>query len=294
MDKLVALKVFCRVAELGSFVAAARDLGLSNAAVSKNVSELEQELAVRLINRTTRRLHLTDAGSRYLALARDVLAGLADADAAVAESTGPPRGHLRVAAPMSVGLTIVGPLIADFLLRYPEVTIDLDLDDRFVDVVDGGFDLVIRGAARLKDSTLVVRRIASFDRLLCASHAYLEQHGTPERPEDLRAHRCLIYTLSSTPSLWTFHRGTVRSEVEVNGPLRTNNSLVLANAAAQGLGIARLPVFAASELMAKGSFSSILAEWQIGPSALFAISPKHRQASRNIRLLVDHLTSSLR
>jgi DNA-binding transcriptional LysR family regulator len=294
MDKLTALRVFCRVAELGSFAAAARDLDLSNAAVSKNVRELEQALAVRLINRTTRRLHLTETGDAYFKSVRAVLSTLADADTAVAETARAPRGRLRVAAPMSVGLTRIAPSVVEFLRAYPEMQVDLELDDRYVDVVDGGFDVVIRGAAALHDSTLIVRRLAELERVVCAAPGYFALHGMPDHPKSLRNHACLVYNLSPSPNLWTFHRQDEVCKAEVGGPLRVNNSLALTQAAAAGLGIARIPRFAAEAQLDTGALVAALIDWRVEPTVLHAISPRHRQASLNLRLFVDHLALALK
>jgi DNA-binding transcriptional LysR family regulator len=294
MDKLTALTVLCRVADKGSLAAAARDLGLSDAAVGKNLRELEAHLAVRLVNRTTRRLHLTDAGAAYLSHARRVLDAMALADASVQAPDGPLRGRLRIAAPMTLGLTTIAPALAGFALRHPEVGIDLDLDDHQVNVVQGGFDLAIRGAVRLEDSSLVARRLGALDRVLCASPGYLTEREGPVDPQDLRHHRCLVYTLSDTPRVWRFQRGGERREVAVDGPMAINNSLALASAAAAGLGIARLPRFAAETGLATGELVEICEGWRVEPGEITALTPRHREASRLVRAAVDHLVSALR
>jgi DNA-binding transcriptional LysR family regulator len=225
MDKLTALRVFCRVADLGSFAAAARDLDLSDAAVGKNVRELEAELATRLINRTTRKLHLTEAGQTYLVRARQLLSDLAEADASIKLSSGDLRGNLRIAAPMTIGLTRIAPAVSSFLLAHSAVSIDL----------------AIRGTSHLRDSSLLSRRIAGLDRIVCTAPVYLDRFGPIDDPADLSRHTCLIYSLSEQPGRWKFERLHEERVVDVSGPLRMNNSLALAASAAAGLGIARLP-----------------------------------------------------
>jgi len=191
MDKLTALRVFRRVADSGSFIAAANELSLSAAAISKNIRELEAELGIRLINRTTRRMYLTDAGSNYLASIRTVLELLDTADDAVTAGRGEPIGQLRIAAPMSIGIARIAPAIAAFLPLYPRVRVDLQLDDRQVDVIGGGFDVAIRGASSLRDSSLVARKISGMRRVICAAPSYLERRGIPNSPTALAEHACL-------------------------------------------------------------------------------------------------------
>ncbi|MBI1250962.1 MAG: LysR family transcriptional regulator [Alphaproteobacteria bacterium] len=294
MDQLTALRVFRRVAELGGFAAAARDLDLSNAAVSKNVRELEEALGARLINRTTRRMHLTEAGAAYLAKTRAILDQLSEADAAVADAGAAPRGLLRVAAPMSVGIAHVAPAAAAFLQAYPDVRLELSFDDRAIDIVEGGFDVAIRGAARLKDSSLIARRVGGLDRVVCAAPAYVKRRPQPKTPADLSAHDCLIYTLSSAPRRWTFTRKGKGQSANVAGPLSVNNSLALAAAARAGLGVALVPHFAAEGDLASGALVRLLPDWACEPAALYALTPRHRQAEAKVRLFIDHMAKALR
>lgn len=294
MDKLTALRVFRRVVELGSFAAAARDLDLSNAAISKNVRELESELGAALLNRTTRRLHLTEAGEAYLSRVRDVLDELAEADAAAAEHVGAPRGRLRVTAPMSIGITKIAPAIASFVAKYPEISIDIAFDDRQVDVVEGGYDLAVRGAGRLKDSDLAARKLGDLDRVVCASPDYIRRRGAPKKPADLSAHACLVYTLSASPDRWSFSRNGKVETVEIAGPLRMNNSLALAAAVAAGAGLALLPTFLVERQLRDRAVQPVLAGWKCEPSALYAVFPRHRQSSIKLRAFIEHLSGVFR
>lgn len=287
MDKLTALRVFRRVAERNSFSAAADDLALSRAAVSKNVRELEAELGVRLINRTTRRLHLTEAGELYLARTSAVLDDLTQADAAASELSLTPRGRLKVSAPMSLGLTKIGRAVSEFLIACPEVKVELDLNDRFIDLVDGGFDVGIRGAGQLEDSSLIARRLCDLNSLACASPSYLARRGAPAAPEDLADHDCLTYSLASERGQWVFTRGEESRSVQVDGPLRANNSLAIVQAAAAGLGVVVAPIFALEAGLASGALVQVLPEWRATAGAVYAIYPRHRQASLTVRAFVD-------
>lgn len=293
MDKLTALRVFRRVAELKSFSAAARDLDLSAAAISKNVRELEAALGARLINRTTRSLHLTEAGAAYLARASAILDDLGDADAAIGEFARAPRGVLKVSAPMSFGITQVAPIVAGFLAAHPGIRVDLDLNDAYVDMVDGGFDVGIRGGGPLRDSSLIARKLTDFSRVLCAAPAYLAQHAAPKAPADLNAHPCLIYALANASTRWSFRSGAKNVAVDVDGPLKINNSLGLAHAAAAGAGIALLPRFAAAPLLERGALVRLMPNWEAEPLPIQAIYPRHRQASLKVRLFIDALVEGL-
>jgi len=295
MDKLTALRVFRRVVERESFSRAAKDLTLSTAAVSKNVRELEAELGTPLIHRTTRKLSLTRVGKSYYERVVGILDAITEADRSVTDlATDNPRGHLRVAAPMSLGLTLIGPAVNAFLASHEDVEIDLEMDDRAVDIVNGGFDVTIRGAGTLDDSTFIAKRLGSIDRVAVASHGYLTRHGEPTTPADLAKHRCLVYSLSSAPKRWTFVKGTKRETIEVSGPLRINNSLALVEAAAEGLGIAFVPKVAAVRDLTLGRVQPVLAAWQAEAQSLYAIHARHHESSRLVRAFVDHLACSIR
>lgn len=293
MEKLTALRVFRTVCELGSFSGAARRLRLSNPAVSKNVRELEEELGTRLIERTTRSVRTTEAGEAYLHRARAILDELAALDAEIKEHAGTPRGALRVAAPMSLGVARLAPLIGAFLVQYPELRIDLEMSDRYVDLVAEGFDVALRGGA-LGDSSLVARKLDVIERVLCAAPSYLERHGRPRRPQELAQHRCLVYSLAKTPGRVSLRRQGRRVNVRVSGPLSVNSSLALAGAAAAGAGIALLPQLAVTEMLARGQLVPVLESWSAEPQALYAVYPRHHQVSRRVRLFVDYLAERLR
>jgi DNA-binding transcriptional LysR family regulator len=228
MDRLGLMLSFRRVAELGSFSAAARDLGLSNAVISKHVAVLEGYLGARLINRTTRRQSLTEAGSAYYLRAVRLLEDLGEAEDAVGRMQAAPRGTLKVNAPMSFGIQHLAPVLPVFLERFPEMAVELNMNDRFVDLLAEGFDLALRIRSGLPDSRLIAQKLADARRLLAASPAYLARRGAPERPEDLTGHDCLIYSLADSPELWDFDGPEGPVTVAVQGRLRANNGQVSA------------------------------------------------------------------
>ena len=221
MDHLTALRVFRQVVEQGGFAAASRQLGLSPAAVSKNIAELEAHVAARLLNRTTRRMSLTEAGTRYYEQVARILDELREAEQSLGPLQSAPTGTLRVSAPMSFTLTRLSAAIPAFLARHPDLSLDLNLEDRRVDIVKEGYDLAIRGTDRLEDSSLVARRLMTLEHVLCAAPAYLARHGEPASPADLRGHECVQFTLSGHADEWTFQRAGQTQRVPVRGATRS-------------------------------------------------------------------------
>ena len=260
MENLADIAVFVRVVERGSFTLAAEDLELSRAVVSKYLSRLEERLAVRLLNRTTRRLSLTEAGAALFEASRGAIERIEEAEAAVARFQKAPRGRLRVSAPMSFGILHLGSVVADFASAQPAITLDLKLDDRYVNLVEEGFDLAIR-IGTLTDSSLVARKLASTRTVACASPDYLAEHGTPETPEDLAAHECLVYSYSTTANVWRFTAADGREiPVALTGTFRINNGIVLAEAAAAGRGVVVSPTFYVGPMLRAGRLRRILAD----------------------------------
>lgn len=293
MEKLTALTVFRVVCELGSFSGAARKLRLSNAAVSKNVRELEDELGARLIERTTRRLRMTETGEAYLRRASAILDELAALDSETKDRVVAPRGALRVAAPMSLGITQLAAVVGAFSVEYPELRVDLEMNDRYVDLVAEGFDVALRGGT-LTDSSFLARKLSTLERVLCASPDYLQRHGSPRRPQDLGQHRCLVYTLSNSPERWSLTRKGRRVRVDVRGPLSANSSLALRGAACAGAGIVLLPKVTVLDELARGKLEPVLVGWSAAPQALYAVYPRHHQVSQRVRLFVDFIASHMR
>lgn len=294
MNRLTALRAFVAVVEHGSFAAAARATGASNAAVSKNVRELEASLGVRLFHRTTRAMSLTGAGALYHERMRALLAQMDEADRAAAGFAHEPRGTLRVTAPMSIGLLRLAPLVPGFLAEHPGVTLDLTLSDAKDDLVHGGFDLAIRGTGAQPDSTLITRRLADLDHVICAGAAYLDAHGAPEAPSDLAHRPCLLYALANRPDHWVLRRGREERTVRVSGPYRVNNSLAIREAVLAGTGIALMPRLYVEDDLAAGRIVALLEGWSPPDQAVHALYPPGPSVLPRVRLFIDFLARRLR
>jgi DNA-binding transcriptional LysR family regulator len=249
LPDLEGLAIFAKVVEIRSFAGAAAELKLSKATVSKAVSRIEKRLGARLINRTSRRLALTDTGRQLAGRAAHILAeGEAAEDAALAQAT-VPRGLVRLAAPMSFGVLHIAPLLPEFLATYAEVSVDLHLSDAMVDLVGEGFDAAIRIAA-LPDSSLVARRLCEMRRYLVGSPAYLNKHGRPKHPLHLAQHRCIGYSYTTMPDTWRFTKKGNSAMVRPSGPLRVNNGDAMMPALIAGTGLGILPEFILREALA--------------------------------------------
>lgn len=293
MDRLHSMEVFRRVAEEGGFSAAGRSLGLSKSVVSKQVQALEQHLGVRLLNRTTRRLSLTEAGQRYLERCVAILDELEDAERAVTELSANPRGILRVNVPVAFGLLHLAPLLPEFLRRYPELEMEVTLNDRFVDLVEEGFDAAVR-ITRLEDSTLIARRLAPCRGWICAAPAYLERRGRPQRPEELSRHNCLIYAYARQTKEWRLADAQGHEyRVPVHGKLRANNGELLLEAACQGEGIVLMPDFIAYQAVRDGRLVRLLREYTAMDINVYAVYPYTRHVSAKVRVFVDYLAEKL-
>lgn len=288
MDKLQGMQLFTRVVEAGSFTAGAEQMGISRALASKLIQNLEDSLGVRLLNRTTRRISLTDPGKNYYQRVSELLAQLAEAEAEAAELQIEPRGRMRVSAPISFSVLHLAPALSEFQRRYPRLELELDLNDRVVDLVDEGFDLAIR-IGRLADSSLVARRIAPACLVLLASPAYLERAGTPTRPEELSNHEFLIYTLASRRDELVFERGEEKAAVRIRGNLLVNNGDYIAAATIEGNGISLLPTFIAAPHLKAGTLVPILREWSVPPIAIHAVYAQTRALPAKTRVLIDYL-----
>ena len=289
MDALTDIAVFVRVVERGSFTLAADDLDLSRAVVSKYLSRLEERLGARLLNRTTRRLSLTEAGAALFEASRGALERIEEAEAAVAQLQSEPRGRLRVSAPMSFGILHLGPALAEFARRHPRVTLDVRLDDRFVNLVEEGVDVAVR-IGNLTDSSLVARKLATTKAVACASPGYLAEHGEPETPEDLASHNCLVYSYLSTANVWRFTSPDGREiPVAVNGTFRINNGIVLAEAAVAGHGILVSPSFYVAELLRSGRLKRILGLYRLRELGIHAVYPQRGHVPPKVRAFVDFL-----
>lgn len=287
------MAVFARVVEAEGFTAAARALGLSKSAVSKQVARLEADLGVRLLQRTTRRLSLTEEGAVFFEGCQRMLAEAAGAEAAVTHLTGGVRGRLRIAAPMSFGILHLAPALPAFQARHPDLAVELSLNDRRVDLVEEGYDVGIR-IGGLPASSLVARRLAPSRGAVCASPAYLARHGRPETPQDLRKHDCLIYSYLEPPRIWPFRRAGSTQRVTVDGPLQTNNGEVLLQAALAGQGIIRLPTFIVGPALCDRLLVELLSDWQDPREpGIYAVYPARHNLAPKVRAFVDFMAERI-
>jgi DNA-binding transcriptional LysR family regulator len=293
MENLPDIAIFVRVVDAGSFTAAADALNISQPVVSKAVTRLEERLGARLLNRTTRRLSLTEAGSELYRRSVQALKEIEDAEHEVARFQTEPKGTLRVNAPVTFSILHLSPLIQEFLERYPGVTLDLTLDDGLVDIIDQGYDVVVR-IGKLSSSALVARRLAPCRLALVASPGYLEKHGTPQTPDDLLNHNCLLYTLGSTPRAWRVVNPHGEEQIiPLRGNFATNNGTVQRALALSGLGIAFLPTFYVGDELRAGKLQCVLTEWMPRDSSISALYPERRNLSPKVRAFVDFLAARL-
>jgi DNA-binding transcriptional LysR family regulator len=292
LPDLEGLAIFAKVVETRSFAAAAAELKLSKATVSKAVSRIEARLGARLINRTSRRLALTDTGRQLAGRAAHILAeGEAAEDATLAQTT-VPRGLVRLAVPMSFGLLNVAPVLPEFLAAFPEVSIDLQLSDAHVDLIGEGFDAAIR-VAILPDSSLVARRLCDVPRHLVGSPAYLNQHGRPKHPLHLAQHRCISYGHAAAPETWRFVKDGKSASVRPSGPLRVNNGDAMMPALTAGTGLGILPEFILRDAFAAGRLEKVLPDWSLPAGAVYWVTPAAGPRPKRIEVLADFLVEKL-
>jgi DNA-binding transcriptional LysR family regulator len=288
LDRVTGMQVFARVASLGSFSAAARALSLSQTMVTKHVVAIEDRLGVKLLHRTTRRLRLTEAGRRYLTSCERILAEIEEAEALAAADRAEPRGTLRLNVPLSFGVREIAPALAEFTAQYPTLTVDLGLNDRVVDLIEERWDLAIR-IGRLKDSTMIARRLAPCRMVLCAAPAYLAIRGRPRRVDDLKGHNCLCYTLSNEtqPDRWVFGQ-TIDVSVQVSGNLRASNGDALRLAALAGQGVIYQPTFLVAEDLRAGRLVALTLDEPVQePLGVFAVYPLDRHPPAKVSACVE-------
>ncbi len=288
MDTLNAMRVFVRVVEAGSITAAADQLNLAKSAVSRRLGELEEHLQTRLLNRTTRRMTLTDPGRSFYQRALRMLDDLAEAEAEARGIRGHVTGRLRIAAPLSFGLRQLAPAITEFAQRYPQVDIDIDLNDRPVDLVGEGFDLAIR-IANLESSGLVARKLTTIRHVLCASPAYWQQHGLPQHPDDLIDQPMLRYGNTAIQNWqWSTARGDA-GELRLKTRLQANNGDFLLQAAERGLGFVIQPTFIANDAIVQGRLQAALIDYRWKELHAYAVYPPNRHLPARVRRLIDFL-----
>lgn len=288
-----ALAIFAKVVELRSFAAAATELALSKATVSKAVGRLEERLGARLFNRTSRRLALTDAGRTLAVRAAQLLADGEAAESEALAQSAAPRGLVRLAVPMTFGVKVLAPLLPDFLAQYSDVAVDMHLSDAMVDLVGDGFDIGVR-IASLPDSSLVARRLCAMPRHTVAAPSYLERYGRPTHPMHLAQHRCFAYAYLSTPNVWHFTNATgEEATVRPSGQLRVNNGEAVLPALIAGLGIADLPDFIVGDAIAAGQVEVILKDWKQTEGAVHLVMPPGGPRPARVEVLIEFLADRL-
>lgn len=294
MDRLEHDRMFVTVTELGSFAAAAAHLGTSPGQASKMVARLESDLGVRLLNRTTRSVALTEAGRAYFDRIRALLAEFEDLDLAVRNASQSLRGQLRITGPLSFGTSELAGALNAFAALYPEISLDVSFTDRLVNLIDEGIDVAVR-AGYLADTSLISRKICDFRVILVGSDAYLGQRGVPLRPEDLAAQECIIDTNFRDPNHWTFQDAEGQSlVVPVRGRLRYSNAEACLNAAELGLGLAYVPGFTAAPAILSGRVRAVLTAFENPPMGVYALYPHNRHLAAKVRALVDFLVERYR
>jgi len=292
MDNANDMAVFVRVAETGNFSATARALNLTPSAVSKLIGRLEDRLGARLLNRTTRRVSLTEEGRTFLQHCTPILTAINEAEQAVTEFHGTPRGLLKVNASTTFAQYHIEPLIPYFLKRYPDVRIQFTLSESIVNLIEEEVDIAIR-IGQLPDSSLIARKLGPARRMVVAAPAYLEQYGVPKKPEDLKDHNCLTLSTATTFNQWEFKGATRPKRIEVKGNFETNNAVTLHHAAIDGIGLIRVGNFTVAKSIAKGQLVPVLSDFEATAEAnIYAVYPHNRHLSAKVRAFVDTLVEA--
>ena len=294
MDKFQEMQAFVAVVDQGSFVRAAEALGTSKAAISRQVADLEHRLGIRLLNRTTRRLSMTDEGQLFHLRCTDLLNGLEEAESELSLRRGTPSGRLRISAPVTFGISYLAPLWGKFLQQHPKISMEVTLSDHTVDLVEDGFDLAVR-ISRAPHPTHIARRLASTTMVLCASPAYLERHGTPEHPQDIADHNVISYTYWSSKDEWEFTLPTGKIETVMTRPrLHANSGDTCVAAALQAQGIVLQPDFLVHQPLRDGLLVQLLPHYQTAELGIYAVYTSREHLPLKLRSLIDFLVDSFR
>ncbi|WP_428033342.1 LysR family transcriptional regulator [Amphritea sp.] len=294
MDVLSAMEVFVRVVDLKSFSLAATELGISSSSVSKQIAHLEQHVGARLLQRTTRRLSVTEVGAAYHEKCQVILAEVDEAENLVSQLQGKPRGVLKINCNMTFGQLLLSKAIPEFMAVYPDIQLEVALDDSDVELLKDGFDLALRIThPQLPDSSLIAREIASIPLFLCATPAYLEQHGRPQTPEALRQHNCLVFMLASNTNAWTLTDPAGSQTIQVSGDLKANNSLLVLQAALAHRGVANLASFVIEQYVEEGRLELLLPGYEAERLSLYAVYPERQYSPPKVSLFIDFFKSWL-
>jgi DNA-binding transcriptional LysR family regulator len=289
MDRWTEIELFVQVAELGSLSRAAESLGLSNAAASRHLAALEARLAARLVQRNTRRLFLTDVGDAFYRRCKPLLGELQEAETAVNEAVLKPTGLLRIQASLSFSMIVIAPLLPEFSARYPDLRVEIVASNRYADLLEGGIDVAIRNREFENDSAITVRRLAETKRVLAASPQYLQRHGTPRTPDELKHHRLLIYNLANHPNELRFTRDGAETALAVHGVLEANDGQIVRAAALKHLGILMQPMYIIHDDVVAGRLVPLLREWELQRLTINIAYPTRRHLPAKVRCFVDFL-----
>lgn len=283
---LSAMEVFARVVEARSFSGAARRLGMSKSVVSKHITRIERKLGVRLLNRTTRRLSLTEVGATFYESCAQIVAQAEEAELVATRSHSEPRGLLKVNVPVAFGVRHIAPALAEFSAPYPELRIDMTFNDRSVDLAEEGYDVAMYIAERLEEG-LISRRLAPIRKTVCAAPEYWRRNGKPDTPRDLARHNCIAYADLTVENEWCFTGRGAYERVSIDGNLRVNNENALWRAALGGSGVALLPTFIVGEDLQSGALEAVLADYTVPPTSVYAVYLPNRHLSAKVRTLID-------
>lgn len=292
MDLFASMRMYLAVVDGGSFAAAADKLDVSRAMVSKQVQKLEEHLGTRLLNRTTRRLSLTETGREFYERSMQIVSDVEEAEQIAGQMTRMPQGVLRVTIPLSYGQHRLAGIIGDYTQAYPQVQLDISLSDRKVDLIDEGFDLAIRIGA-MPQSDLVARKIGGVRSIVCAAPSYLKKHGAPQAPTDLAAHACLGYTLTGTGTEWRLEGPDGTLAIPISGPIKADNGDIIRLAALRGAGIVFQPQFIIGDDVDAGRLVRVLPDWQSAELGVYAVYPSRKHLSAKVRTFVDFLVDAL-
>lgn len=294
MDKLSVIRAFRRIVERGSFARAAEDLGVSPALLSREIKLLEEGLGTTLLTRTTRSMSLTEAGRIYYDEAIGILDAVTQVETRIRDGAGAVRGHLKVNASSSFGQTVIAPILPEFLDAYPDLRLTLSMDDRVVDMVEGGFDVSIRIRPAMPDSALVARRIGTMKQRIFAAPAYLESAGLPQAPQDIIQHRVIGFLLAGHLTSWALQGSSGTVTIDLDPSVRVGNSLVLRDLLIAGQGIGTLPDFVSKEPEARGQLVRVLTDWELPAPEIFAVTASRLGMDAKVTAFLDHLRAALR
>lgn len=294
MDKLSVMQAFRRIVERGSFARAAEDLGVSPALLSREIKLLEESFGTTLLTRTTRTMSLTDAGRIYFDEATGILDAVAQVETRIRDGAGVVRGHLKINASSSFGQAVIAPMLPEFLNTYPDLRLTLSMDDRVVDMVEGGFDVSIRIRAAMPDTALIARKIGTMRQRIFAAPSYLERAGIPSAPDDIAKHQVIGFLLADHLTSWKLHGPSGTAIIDLDPPVRVGNSLVLRDLLIAGQGIGTLPDFVSKEPEARGALVRVLPDWELPAPEIFAVTASRLGMDTKVTAFLDHLGAALR